>query len=253
MGSMKSILLTGGSVAGFYLAWRYLTDRKNHGKAIVFAGIGAGSLGILLLGPFGLVGLFGPAALYRLIRWRQKTRMARERYACTPEAFEALADAVRAKGSLRLAIAELAQSGPVPARASFLSVQTQLEAGVDLASAVGSLSDELGSDEAREAVLAMRLHLASGGNLAESLELVAERARDGLSVERELIAMTAQGRMSGLVMALSAPGFALLTQSIGLGGGFLIRNPVGMFVLVAGLTLDLCGYLWMRKICEVRW
>lgn len=250
---MKAVLLIGSSTAGFYLAWRYLIRSDDHGKAIVLAGVGTGALGALTLGPVGLAGLFGPAVLFRLIRRRRRNRTDRERCACTPEAFEALADAVRAKGSLRLAIAELARSGPAPARAPFRSVQKQLEAGVDLASAVGSLADEFGSDEAREAVLAMRLHLASGGNLAESLELVAERARDGLSVERELVAMTAQGRMSGLVMALSAPGFALVTHSIGLGGGFLIRNPVGVAILVAGLALDLCGYLWMRKICEVRW
>lgn len=251
--SMRIALLVGSGAAGFYLAWRHLTKGGDSGKAIVLAGIGAGALGALTLGPVGILGLFGPAVLFRFVRRRRRNRMDRETCECTPEAFESLADAVRAKGSLRLAIAELADSGPAPARASFRSVQTQLEAGVDLASAVGSLADELGSDEAREAVLAMRLHLASGGNLAESLELVAERARDGLSVERELVAMTAQGRMSGLVMALSAPAFALVTHSIGLGGGFLIRNPLGVAILVAGLALDLCGYLWMRKVCEVRW
>lgn len=250
---MRSLLLLGASTASFYLAWRYLVRSEDHGKAIVLAGVGTGALGALTFGPVGLAGLILPAFLFRLIGRYRKKRAHRERCACTPEAFEALADAIRAKGSLRLAITELADSGPAPARAPFRSVQKQLEAGVDLATAAGSLAEEFGSDEAREAVLAMHLHLASGGNLAESLELVAERARDGLSVERELVAMTAQGRMSGLVMALSAPGFALATHTIGLGGGFLIRNPVGVAILVAGLFLDLCGYLWMRKICEVRW
>lgn len=114
---MKAVLLIGSSTAGFYLAWRYLIRSDDHGKAIVLAGVGTGALGALTLGPVGLAGLFGPAVLFRLIRRRRRNRTDRERCACTPEAFEALADAVeqralsgwpsqslRAQGLLRLGL-----------------------------------------------------------------------------------------------------------------------------------------------------
>lgn len=250
---MISALLITAGISGLVVAWRRLTINRDLGRALVFGGAGTAAVGYAIFGIVGIAGAVAPAAVLRFIESRRRSRLERSKRNCTPEALEALADAIRAKGSLRLGVAELSRSGPAPTRRAFEMVQARLESGVDLQSAIGVLASELKSDEAREAVLAMRLHLASGGNLAQSLELVAERARDGLSVERELVAMTAQGRLSGIVMALAAPGFALVTHSIGLGGGFLIHTPVGIAVLVVGLCLDACGYLWMRNICEVRW
>lgn len=239
--------------AGLVAGWYHLSVRRDMGKAVLLLSGAFAVIGCALLGFLGIAGALVPLIAIRLISFRQKLTHKRRVDDATPETFEALADAIRAKGSLRLGVAELAVSGPRVTREAFRAIQTRLESGIELPNALDVLHEYLGSIEAREAVLAMRLHLASGGDLSESLEMIAERSRDRLSIERELTAMTAQGKLSGLVMALAAPGFALITHSLGLGGGFLIRSPAGVALLFIGLLLDASGYFWMKKICEVAW
>lgn len=214
---------------------------------------GAAVAGLALAGPLGLGAGIVPAVVQRVsvavARRRRQTRLAEQ----FPEAVEMLADAVRAKGSLRLAIFELSAEGPEAVRPAFVAIRARLDGGYPLGEAIEALSD-LGPVAGAEAVLlATRLHIEAGGNLPASLESIADTCRTRVSVERELRAMTAQGRFSGLVVAVAPLAFALGGAALGLGGRFLFSTPAGAAVLVAGLALDLAGLAWIRRACSIRW
>ena len=60
----------------------------------------------------------------------------------------------------------------------------------------------MGGDDLRLFTAAVRIAGDSGGNLAETLEQLADTIRRKLTLEGKILALTAQGRLQGWVMSL---------------------------------------------------
>ena len=65
--------------------------------------------------------------------------------------------------------------------------------------------------------------------------------------------MTAQGRLSGLVVAVAPLAFFLLLSA----GSrsqmeFLFSTPIGLMTLLAGLVMNGLGMLWIRNALRIR-
>lgn len=231
---------------------RGLSKRSGRIRVVVLSA-SAALVGLALFGAPGAVAALVPPVAERALSRGRARRRHRRVAESIPEALEVLADAVRAKGSLRLGLGIAATSGPEAMRPAFAAACRRLEAGFALDHAIDAIRETESAPGIGEAMLALRLHLSSGGNLAAALDAVAESCRSRLSVERELAAVTSQGRFSGLVVAVAPLAFAVFAFATGLGGQFLLASPVGLVVLFSGLGLDLLGYLWMRRVCEIRW
>ncbi len=187
---------------------------------------------------------------------RRRRRSTRARVAAQedfPEALESLAEAIRAKGSLRLGILEVAASCPPSVAGAFRRAASLLEGGLSLEDAVGELDEVADLPGSAALELALRTHVEAGGNLPGALEALAASLRQRNSIRRELDSLTAQARLSSVVLASAPLGFAALSYVLGLGGRFLLRTPQGLCLVVAGLALEAVGFWWVRRICAVRW
>jgi tight adherence protein B len=101
-------------------------------------------------------------------------------------------------------------------------------------------------------VQAIAIHREIGGDLAEVLDHVAETIRSRNSVRRQVQALSAEGRLSAVI---------LLLLPIGMVGVIAVTNPsyldeltttsTGTVLIVAGITLLVVGGLWMRKMIRV--
>ena len=102
-------------------------------------------------------------------------------------------------------------------------------------------------------VTAMLVHRQTGGNLAGVMEASAQRVSQRLQLRSEIRAMTAQGRLSGLVVAV-APLVFFFLLSIGSREQmeFLFTSALGLTILVAGLTMNVVGMLWIRHALRIR-
>jgi tight adherence protein B len=127
---------------------------------------------------------------------------------------------------------------------------------IGLASALTEWSNR--SDRATEqeptAARALLIVNHGGPGAATALDGLAEGLRATLTVEREVIALSSQARLSGSVMALVPLGFAaLLSGTDERARTFLLRSPIGIGCLVVGLTLDAVAWWWMRRLAVVEW
>ena len=181
---------------------------------------------------------------------RRAKIIAEEEFA---ESLEELAEAVRAKGSLRLGIEEVARTGPRSIAPAFERASYLLAHGFSLDRALAGLFSLQDLPGATALEMALRTHIRAGGNLSAALEILAGSLRQRISVRRELEALTAQARLSSLVLATAPAGFALLSYALGLGGRFLISSSAGNVVLAGGLALELLGYWWVRRVCATKW
>lgn len=221
-----------------------LSGLAGAGVAASVLGLGAASL------VFGVLAGCGAGEGYRRVMRSRSLVAAEEEF---PEALEALAEAIRARGSLRLGISEVARSGPGRIAPAFARAAEMLDGGLSLEHALAGLVPIRDLPGAAAMDLALRTHIEAGGNLPAALEVLAGSLRQRNSVRRELEALTAQARLSSLVLALSPIGFAALSYALGIGGRFLLGSIQGVMVLVAGLLLEVIGYLWVRRACATKW
>ena len=123
------------------------------------------------------------------------------------------------------------------------------EFGVSIPDAV---AERMSSPDFAWAVMAIRIQREVGGNLAELLVTVAETMTERERLRRDVNALTAEGKISAIVLGL---------LPIGLGGFIYSANPgymdplfeetLGKILLGGSVLLAFFGFWWMKKTIEV--
>jgi tight adherence protein B len=101
-------------------------------------------------------------------------------------------------------------------------------------------------------VMAIRIQREVGGNLAEVLTTVAATMRDRERVRRQVNVLSAEGRLSALILGGLPPLFALyllLVRPTYIKP--LFTDPLGIAMLVLVGLLFTVGVFWLRKVVRV--
>ena len=168
----------------------------------VAAIFGLGLLALVLTGEplVALVLAAGAGAMPGVaLAWMRARRLARLR-AQLPDAVMLVAGALRAGSSLPQSIAQAARELPSPAGREFDLVVREQRLGVGLDASMSGLERRVPLEDMTLFAAAVRIAQESGGNLAETLERLAETLRRKAAVEGKIDALTAQGRLQGWVM-----------------------------------------------------
>jgi tight adherence protein B len=110
----------------------------------------------------------------------------------------------------------------------------------------------MGGDDLRLFTAAVRIAGDSGGNLAETLERLADTIRRKLTVEGKIQALTAQGRLQGWIMSLlpvavAAALFAIEPEAM----EPLVATWQGWIVCGVIAVLELAGMVFIRRIMDI--
>ena len=211
-------------------------------------------LGFELAGPVagfaaGAAGAWLPFALDRRRRARGRALLEQQ----FAEYAEAMAMAVRGGLSIRNAMEFAAEEAEEPLANLLHRIFTDHRLGSSLERVLDHLTGALPTNETRLLTLVLRLHARSGGNLAASLEEVAAAVRGRVAARRDLLALSAQGRMSGAILASLPVGFFLvLAASSPSDMSHVLRSPAGMALVASGLLLQGLGYVWIRHLLRLR-
>jgi tight adherence protein B len=99
---------------------------------------------------------------------------------------------------------------------------------------------------------AVVLQKRTGGNLAELLDKLAYIIRERFKLRARIRAVSAQGLMSGRILASIPLAVALLMFVVNPNyARFFVADPAGHQLLAAGLGLQLVGYAIIRKIVAI--
>jgi tight adherence protein B len=209
--------------------------------------------GLLLLGPVGAIAGIGVAIAVRRLSGRRRQRVTAARLQeQLADAVAAMASAVRAGMSVPQAISYAADEADVPAKDHLIRVIQEVGVGVPVADAVSAWADRADSDDARLVSGALNLHRRSGGDLPAVLDQVATAVRERVAVGREVRALTAQARLSGLILGLLPIGFFAflwVTSRRDIQGA--LATPLGLGSVVLGLILEGGAFLWIRRLLEI--
>jgi tight adherence protein B len=196
----------------------------------------------------------GLAAAVAVRAWRRRSAMpdARALDHQVGELAEAISSAVRGGLSIAQAVEfAAAEAGPplTDAADEFLSAR---DMGVPFQAALQRLAEHVGTDEALLLALVLGVHHRSGGNVAEALDEVARTIGHRLRLRAELRALTAQGRISGLVLGVLPVGFFVVmavTSRDELRP--VLGSAPGEVMLLAGFLLEGLAFLWIRRLLRV--
>jgi tight adherence protein B len=171
-----------------------------------------------------------------------------------PDAIELMARALRAGHALTTTIAMVADEIPEPVKSEFRLVYEQHNYGLPLPQVLKALAARIPLMDLRFFVTAVLTQRDTGGNLAEVLDNLAAVTRDRFRVRRELLVLTAQGRMTGWILAFFPVALALVLYLVNPSHmNAFLDDPLGVRLLEIAFALQVIGSLIIRKIVTVEY
>ncbi|HWC11900.1 MAG TPA: type II secretion system F family protein [Acidimicrobiales bacterium] len=213
------------------------------------------SLAVVLVvgGPLPTALVVGAVALGPVLALRaRRGRGAARLEAALPAALEAMARSLRSGASVRQAVGEAAAATPEPLAGELRLVSAQAARGAPLVAALEELARRQPRPGVRLAVAALCLGIETGGAQARAVDGVAATLRDRLAVAAEVRALSAQARLSAVIIGIAPLGFgAFAAATDPRTSTFLFHTVPGLLLLTLGLALDGLGWLWMRRLSRV--
>lgn len=222
--------------------------------ACAASAIASGLMGLVWLGAFGAV-VFGVPGLWFPVFWlgRRQSRRVKQFNGQLPDGLTMVANSLRSGYSLLQSLDVVAKEMPKPISAEFGRVVQEAGLNVPLEESLGSLMNRVQSDDLDLMVTAVLIQREVGGNLAEVLDKIAYTIRDRIRILGEVRALTAQGRMSGIVIALLP--FALCVILTLMNREYMepfFRHPLGRAMLIVAVIMQATGIMIVRRIVNIR-
>ncbi len=169
-----------------------------------------------------------------------------------PDTLGLLAGSLRAGFSFQQGLEAVAGDATGPMGEELRRVFNEVQLGRTLEDALEDSADRMESDDLRWTVLAVRIQREAGGNLAELLDTVAETMSQRERLRAEIRTLTAEGRMSGIVLGIFPFAFAGILVVISPGYlDALFEEPAGIAAMILAGVAAVFGFIWLRKIVAI--
>ena len=196
----------------------------------------------------GLVVAFAPRYVVAKIKKDRIDNFERQ----LPDALLMVSGGMRAGASLSVALESMVKEQKPPLSQEFDLMLREQRLGVDFDTALTNMEKRMPLPDFVLLVAAMRITREVGGNFAEILESLSNTLRRKHEMEGKIKALTAQGKMQGIVMAM-LPIFLLgiLTLMEPEAMAPLYNTFYGWAVLLVVSIMIIIGYLGISKIVNI--
>lgn len=213
-----------------------------------------GGLMVLLTGNWLLLPI-GLLMGFQIPRWylkkKQKERMARFNDGL-PDMISTIVGSLRAGFSFPQALKTVIEEADSPIKEEMETVIKEMQYGSSLEDSLNELKERMPSEDLDLMIQAILIQRQVGGNLATVLDKIVETIRDRTKIQRQIKTLTAQGRLSGIVIGLLPIILAFVIyliepQYI----GTLFTHPIGIALTIAGGISGVIGFVLIKKITTI--
>lgn len=205
------------------------------------------SIFLSLLGGAALAS--GPYIFLLVKRWKRLSRFEE----LLPDTIDLMARALRAGHTITSSLEMVASEGNEPAASEFRRVFEEQNFGLPLREAMLNLAGRVPLPDVSFLVTAILVQKETGGNLAEVLDKTAAVIRDRFRLRGQLKVYTAQGRLTGWILAaMPFLMFVLLNLVNPAYERVLLDDPVGRKLIYAGVVLLITGGWVIRKVIDIK-
>ena len=218
------------------------------------AAVGLGSVTLILSRsvPVAFIATMIGALLPTMYVRRRRTKRMNAFEELLPEAIDLVGRALRAGHPLTAGFKMAADDGPEPVAGEFRRVFEEQRFGLPIQDSLLGMADRVNIVDVRILVTAILIQREVGGNLAEILDNLSAVVRARFTIRRQIRVYTAQGRMTGyLLSALPIILFSMLYMINAEYMSILFTDPIGKILIVVAITMQLIGFMWIRKIIKI--
>lgn len=163
-----------------------------------------------------------------------------------------IANALRAGFSFMQALEHIATEMDDPVKHEINRVIRESSLGMPLEDSLNAMVKRMGNADFNLVVVAVLIQRQVGGSLAQILDTISETVNERIRMRREAVALTAQGRMSGVVLA--ALPFALGAALYAMNPNYmkpLFTEPLGRMAIGGAIISIIIGGIVINKIVNI--
>lgn len=221
---------------------------------------------LLVFVPSGIAALFGqkimPAATLAFLgaiapviylSQKKKKRVA-EFDSQLGDALMVITNCLRSGLSFQQSLETIVNEMSPPISSEFSRVLIEVKYGNPLEVALNNMVERLKSADLLIAISAVNIQRQTGGNLSEILETLANTIKERMRIKKEIKAITAQGRMSGLVVGLLPVGLTGILMVVAPDYiTTLFTDPRGQIMIGIAAVMEMIGALFIKKIINIKY
>ena len=228
VGRVTALMLFCGTAAGLLLL-----------RIVPVWGAIAGAIGVAFL-PYGYI-----------LRAREKRfRAFRDAF---PDVLDSMARALRAGYPLPAAVDMVAADSPEPIASELKKASAEANLGMGWSRALENLARRIPILEVNVFISAVVLHSRTGGRLGEVLTGVAENMREATSLQGEVRALAAHGKLTGVILTILPLGIAGMMMIFSPGYMMtLFNHPYGKTLIAGAIGCLILAQLVIRKIVDIK-
>jgi tight adherence protein B len=208
----------------------------------------------LLFGEIFLV-MIGLVVGYALPRWwiRKKHKDRLNRFIDgLQDMITTVIGSLRAGFSFAQALKIVVDESESPMKEEMERVLKDIQYGSTTEDALQQLKERMPSEDLELVIQAILIQRHIGGNLAVILETIVQTLRDRSKIQRQIRTLTAQGRLSGIVIGALPVVLGIVIYLVQPDYiGILFSHPVGLIMLIYGLISGCIGFAWIRKLTSI--
>jgi tight adherence protein B len=218
--------------------------------------LGLGVLGLLLallLGG-GVLLLLAPMllALPTLFLGTRSQERRKQIGLALPDALGSTASALRAGFSLLQALDACARQTKGPLGQELDRMLAETRVGVPVDEALENLAKRAGSPDLTLMVTAVQIQRQVGGNLAEVLDRIQQTIRERIRLQAEVRALSAQGRMSSMIIGLLPIGLLVLMAMLAPAFvGPMLQPGIGRMLLILAGLFEIAGFFVLSRVVRI--
>jgi tight adherence protein B len=221
---------------------------------MLFCGTAAGLLLLRIVPVWGaLAGAIAVAFLpygYILRAREKRFRAFRDAF---PDVLDSMARALRAGYPLPAAVDMVAADSPEPIASELKKASAEANLGMGWSRALENLARRIPILEVNVFISAVVLHSRTGGKLGEVLTGVAENMREAISLQGEVRALAAHGKLTGVILTILPLGIAGMMMIFSPGYMMtLFNHPYGKTLIAGAIGCLVLAQLVIRKIVDIK-
>ena len=223
---------------------------------MILGGMGIGALlgwAARLSAPlYPVCGLFVGSLPMIWVWWKRRSRM-KQFAAQLPDAMSLIARALRSGHSLASAMSVIVDEMPAPISVEFGMAFEEQNLGIPIERALRSMSKRMPNFDLRFFVTAVAIQKQAGGDLAEILDKISYVIRERFKILGTVSALTAEGRLSGIVLMALPVGLFMAVYSMNAEYvSLLFTDPFGQKMVAGALFMQLLGAVVIKKIVDIK-
>lgn len=207
-------------------------------------------LGLMPSATLAAVGAFAPIIYIKI----KKGRRIKAFEAQLGDTLIMMCNGLRSGFSFQQTMENVANDMPAPVGIEFGRVCNEIRYGATMEDALNNMVDRVKSPDLMLVVSAVLIQRTTGGNLSEILTTISHTIRDRIKIKGEISSITAQGRMSGMIIGALPVCIAAVLMVVNPDYMQTFFNTsAGNIMLLVSIVMEVLGFFAIRKVVTIEY